>query len=69
MSWSFNLNSEDEVRYLPLWIVKCRECTYRRKTWNGKKPTFKADFFCSYTGGHEVVPNDFCSHGMREGEE
>lgn len=67
MSWS--LRCEDELRYLPLWIVQCCECTYRRKTWNGKRPTFKKDFFCAYTGGHEVMPNDFCSHGLREVEE
>lgn len=67
MSWSLGSDSLDDIEYLPLWIVKCNECIHRRKTWNGKRPTFTADFFCSYIGGREVKPDDFCSRGERKG--
>lgn len=46
-------------------IVRCRDCVHRRRHWNGHAPNFTADFFCSYTGGHEVKPNGFCAWGER----
>lgn len=47
-------------------IVRCRDCVYKRRTWNGHRPGFIDAFFCSYTGGHEVKPDDYCSRGKRE---
>lgn len=46
-------------------IVRCRECVYRRRSWNGHEPNFIDDWFCSYTGGHEVKPDGFCAWGER----
>ena len=50
-------------------IVRCRDCEYRRRSWNGHKPNFIDDWFCSYTGGHEVKPDGFCYRGKRKGSE
>lgn len=47
-------------------IVRCRDCTHKRRAWNGHKPNFINNWFCSYTGGHEVKPDDFCSRGERK---
>ena len=47
-------------------IVRCRDCIYRRRSWNGHEPNFIGDWFCSYTGGHEVKPNGFCAWGERK---
>lgn len=44
-------------------VVRCRDCVYRRKTWNGHRPNFTEHFFCAYTGGHEVRPDGFCAWG------
>ena len=44
-------------------IVRCRDCVHRRRYWNGHAPNFTADFFCAYTGGHEVEPDGFCAWG------
>lgn len=46
-------------------IVRCKECEYRRRHWNGLAPNFTANFFCAYTGGHEVRPDGFCAWGER----
>ena len=46
-------------------IVRCRDCIYRRRSWNGHEPNFIGDWFCSYTGGHEVKPTGFCAWGER----
>ena len=46
-------------------IVRCRDCDYRRRHWNGHVPNFKSHFFCAYTGGHEVKPDGFCAWGVR----
>lgn len=45
-------------------VVRCRDCEHRRRHWNGHAPNFTADFFCSYTGGHEVKPDGFCAWGV-----
>jgi len=50
-------------------IVRCRDCEHRRTTWNGHKPNFIGDWFCSYTGGHEVKPDGFCAWGVRRVDE
>lgn len=44
-------------------IVRCRDCDYRRKSWNGKRPAFVPDgFFCAYWGGRELwMPDGFCA--------
>ena len=64
------LTGSDALAYL--WglpvreeVVRCKDCIHRRKAWNGHRPNFIGNFFCSYTGGHEVKPNDFCSRGER----
>lgn len=46
-------------------IVRCRDCVHKRRTWNGHEPNFIGDWFCSYTGGHEVEPDGFCAWGER----
>ena len=48
-------------------VVRCRDCEYRRKSWNGHKPNFIDDWFWSCTGGHEVKPDGFCYRGKRRG--
>lgn len=65
--------SEYIIEYLPDTtsiereeIVRCRDCDYRRRHWNGHEPNFKSHFFCAYTGGHEVKPDGFCSWGERK---
>ena len=64
-------NGYEEWRWLPVLerIVRCRDCEYSRKSWNGHKPNFIDDWFCSYTGGHEVKPNGFCYRGKRKESE
>lgn len=47
-------------------IVRCRDCEYKRRAWNGHKPNFTSHFFCAYTGGHEVEPDGFCAWGERK---
>ena len=51
-------------------IVRCRDCTYKRKSWNGKRPDFIPDgFFCAYWGGRELwKPDGFCAWGERRSE-
>ena len=46
-------------------VVRCRDCIYRCRTWNGHCPNFIGSFFCAYTGGHEVKPDGFCAWGER----
>lgn len=48
-------------------IVRCKDCSYMRKSWNGKRPAFVPDgFFCAYWGGHELwEPDGFCKWGER----
>ena len=48
-------------------IVRCRDCNYKRKSWNGKRPSFIPDgFFCAYWGGRELwKPDGFCAWGER----
>ena len=50
-------------------IVRCGDCEHRRKSWNGHKPNFIDDWFCSNTGGHEVKPDGFCYRGKRKESE
>lgn len=47
-------------------IVRCRDCDYRRRSWNGHEPNFIGNWFCAYTGGHEVEPDGFCAWGKRK---
>lgn len=47
-------------------VVRCCDCTHKRRAWNGHEPNFIGNWFCSYTGGHEVKPDDFCSRGERK---
>lgn len=49
-------------------VVRCRDCVYRRRSWNGHEPNFIGDWFCSYTGGHEVKPDGFCYRGVRRAD-
>lgn len=50
-------------------VVRCRDCVYRRRSWNGHEPNFIDDWFCSYTGGHEVKPDGFCAWASRKESE
>lgn len=47
-------------------LVRCEDCAYRRRSWNGHTPNFTDHFFCAYTGGHEVEPAGFCAWGERK---
>lgn len=49
-------------------VVRCRDCEYRRRSLNGHEPNFIGDWFCSYTGGHEVKPDGFCYRGERRAD-
>ena len=49
-------------------VVRCRDCAHRRKAWNGQTPNFIVNWFCSYTGGHEVKPDGFCAWGEKGGD-
>ena len=46
-------------------VVRCKDCDYRRRSWNGRNPNFTSHYFCAYTGGHEVKPDGFCAWGER----
>lgn len=45
------------------YIIRCKDCAYRRKSWNGKRPDFIPDgFFCAYWGGCELwKPDGYCA--------
>lgn len=67
-------NMPEHVREaLSIWyeineeIVRCMDCKFKRKSWNGKRPDFIPDgFFCAYWGGRELwKPDGFCAWGER----
>jgi len=46
-------------------IIRCRDCCFKRKTWNGKHPAFVDGCFCAYFGGVERTDQTgFCKWGV-----
>lgn len=45
-------------------IIRCRDCIFKRKAWNGRHSAFVDGCFCAYFGGVEKTDQSgFCSWG------
>lgn len=46
-------------------IVRCRDCTYRRHEWHGKRPDYANHYLCAHFDGCQVNLDGFCAWGVR----